>query len=254
MKTQEPELLDIKQAAALLHVTETTLRRWTNSGRLACLRIGSRRERRFRRADLVALLEAQPRLAAGDAPEPVDAPAQGTLIAGVPVAHGTHLCSIYSSDDGQTKLAVGFLADGLVQGSACYLVAGPHATRNVLAQLADVDSVRADLDAGLLTLCGYQLTGAQHLEWLEASFVAALRKGARSIRLVGNVSDDEAGLVRPFENITRYEEAYDRLLAKRFPLVTLCQYDARRYTGVELCEILKRHRDVFQYPPDRLLF
>src|SRR5882762_4380945 len=53
-------LLDIASAARLLGVSETSLRRWTNSGQLACLRVGQRRERRFRRADLLAFLEDQP--------------------------------------------------------------------------------------------------------------------------------------------------------------------------------------------------
>ncbi|OLC08841.1 MAG: hypothetical protein AUH41_07175 [Gemmatimonadetes bacterium 13_1_40CM_66_11] len=50
------DLLDIKEAAAFLRVSETSLRRWTNAGRLRCFRIGGRRERRFRRADLEAFL------------------------------------------------------------------------------------------------------------------------------------------------------------------------------------------------------
>src|SRR4029077_13908040 len=53
------ELLDIGQAAAFLNVSEASLRRWTNSGRLACLRVGRRRERRFRREDLLGFLEGQ---------------------------------------------------------------------------------------------------------------------------------------------------------------------------------------------------
>ena len=56
-------LLDIEQAARFLNVSETSLRRWTNDGRLACLRVGRRRERRFRRVDLLAFLEREP---AGD--------------------------------------------------------------------------------------------------------------------------------------------------------------------------------------------
>ena len=54
------DLLDIKQAARFLNVSEASLRRWTNSGRLACLRVGRRRERRFRRDDLLAFAEKQP--------------------------------------------------------------------------------------------------------------------------------------------------------------------------------------------------
>ena len=51
------DLLDISEAAQFLNVSETSLRRWTNDGLLACLRIGRRRERRFRRTDLLAFLE-----------------------------------------------------------------------------------------------------------------------------------------------------------------------------------------------------
>src|SRR6266446_4525824 len=76
--TQQSELLDIAQAAAFLHVSQMSLRRWTNSGRLPCFRVGGRRERRFRRADLLAFLERSG--------EPIRAP-QGP----------GHLCGLYTS-------------------------------------------------------------------------------------------------------------------------------------------------------------
>ena len=41
------ELLNIKEAAAFLKVSEASLRRWTNAGKLACMRLGAKRERRF---------------------------------------------------------------------------------------------------------------------------------------------------------------------------------------------------------------
>jgi len=40
--TSDSEWLDIAQAAALLRVSEASLRRWTNGGRLPCRRIGGR--------------------------------------------------------------------------------------------------------------------------------------------------------------------------------------------------------------------
>src|SRR5256885_9559251 len=55
--TQQSELLDIAQAAAFLHVSQMSLRRWTNSGRLPCFRVGGRPERPFPRAALPAFLE-----------------------------------------------------------------------------------------------------------------------------------------------------------------------------------------------------
>ncbi|HVH08770.1 MAG TPA: helix-turn-helix domain-containing protein, partial [Gemmatimonadales bacterium] len=56
--SNDSDLLDIREAAALLGVSATSLRRWTNGGRLPCFRLGGRRERRFRRADLLAFLES----------------------------------------------------------------------------------------------------------------------------------------------------------------------------------------------------
>src|SRR2546430_14839626 len=95
--SQEPELLDIAQAAALLHVSPMSLRRWTNSGRLPCFRVGGRRERRFRRADLLALLERS-----------------GELVR-APRAAG-HLCGLYTSMAAGGGRARGLLAGGVGGG------------------------------------------------------------------------------------------------------------------------------------------
>src|SRR5438094_198800 len=86
---REPELLDIKQAAALLQVSEASLRRWTNDGRLASYRVGGRRERRFRRADLLAFLESGPN---------VKLPRAGE-VGGQAAAR--HLCGLYTNDLGR---------------------------------------------------------------------------------------------------------------------------------------------------------
>ena len=238
------ELLDIRQAAALLRVTETSLRRWTDSGRLACLRVGMKRERRFRRADLLAFLENQPATVA-----PAAGAKQATTMGGLPVEFGTHLCGFYRDDAGRTKLAVGFLADRAHPDSATILLGTSQATRQVLTQLEERRvhgaSVRASDE---VTVMEYRKRGATQLEALEELFVAALRRGYRSLRVVGT----EVGPFGSFSELTEYEEGYERL-SRRFPIVTLCQYDARRRSGVELCSILKRHADVFRYPVDRLL-
>ena len=45
-------LLNIREAADFLNVSQMTLRRWTNEGSLRCYRIGGKRERRFTIRDL----------------------------------------------------------------------------------------------------------------------------------------------------------------------------------------------------------
>jgi excisionase family DNA binding protein len=117
------ELLDICEAAQFLNVSETSLRRWTNAGVLPCLRIGLRRERRFRGADLLAFMEQ---------PAPTRHPTDGredpmrmqdSRDEPVSTIHGNHLCGIYGSDAGRLDLMVPFLLEGLRKKSVCFLVA-----------------------------------------------------------------------------------------------------------------------------------
>jgi hypothetical protein len=42
-------------------------------------------------------------------------------------------------------------------------------------------------------------------------------------------------------------------IARRFPLVTLCLYDARRFTSLDVVEALRVHPDLLDYPADRVI-
>ena len=53
--------------------------------------------------------------------------------------------------------------------------------------------------------------------------------------------------------LTEFEMRYSQSLARRFPLVTVCQYDARRFSGVDVLNALKCHEDTFRYPMSRFL-
>jgi transcriptional repressor of dcmA and dcmR len=145
------------------------------------------------------------------------------------------------------------LADGLSQDSASFLLATPQAGREVLAQLEAQQTLGpGQPGSDRVIVREYRATAVAELEMLEELFVAAVRRGCRSLRLVGNVSEGKIGQRKRFSDVTQYEEGYGRL-AHRFPIVTLCQYDARRHSGIELCDIMKCHADVFRYPADRLL-
>ena len=245
------DLLDIKQAAAFLGVSETSLRRWTNSGQLACLRVGGKRERRFRRADLLAFMEAQP---VTDPPrsQPSD-PRQHTVIAGIPVTFGTHLCALYGNDAGRAKLAVAFLFDALRPGNACFLAASAEASGQILGQLErGRGSLQPEIDAGRLVLDKYCPTPQEQFDYWEANFVSAMSAGATSLRVVGDMTSclDEG---MTLDEVVEYEAGYDRILAKRFPLVTLCLYDVRRFESPEVIKALQGHTDMFRYPAERLL-
>jgi transcriptional repressor of dcmA and dcmR len=226
----EPELLDIAQAAALLQVSEASLRRWTNSGRLACFRVGGRRERRFRRADLLALLERNP-----------DPPQTG------------HLCGFYTSDRAQTRYAARALADGLRAGSVCLLVGAADLRERVVARLGrQRRSLRRDMDAGRLAVAAYAEGVSAQLKFWEMRFEAAMRAGASRLQVVGDIRGDALAGHNSFDAVLEYEAGYGKL-SRRFPVATMCLYDARAYSGVETASLLQLHPDLFRHPTGELL-
>ena len=56
----EIHLLTTAQAAAVLNVHPNTVRNWADAGLLPSYRVGPRRDRRFRRTDVEALLVGGP--------------------------------------------------------------------------------------------------------------------------------------------------------------------------------------------------
>ena len=231
---QEPDLLDIAQAAAFLHVSPMSLRRWTNSGRLSCFRVGGRRERRFRRADLLALLERSG--------EPARAPP----------APG-HLCGLYTTLAARERRAAAFLAEGLEAGGTCFLAAEAVVHKRVLAWLArDWPAARAAARSGRLIPSQYAPSAAAQLEYWEAGFTGATRAGAPALRVAGDVSGRRLGRRGSFDDVLAYEREYGAL-SRRFGVTTLCLYDARRLSGVEASRVLQVHSDMLRHPAGALL-
>lgn len=52
-----PELLTLKEACEILKVHPNTLRQWDAKGILIAVRFGQRRDRRYKKTDIIKLLE-----------------------------------------------------------------------------------------------------------------------------------------------------------------------------------------------------
>jgi transcriptional repressor of dcmA and dcmR len=250
--TDETDLLDISEAASFLSVSETSLRRWTNSGALPCLRVGRRRERRFRRADLLAFAGHEPsRLAQADAQPNVSFPVT-VHDESVPLTLSGHLCALYDSELGRATLAVRFILEGLQEGSMVYVVASARATSHLLRYLEEKrPSVQHDLTAGKLVFGEYSNTPRAQIKDFEVQLKKAAAAGTQSFRVFGDVWQmRKKGSAQRF---AEYEAIYDQFVVRRFPVVTVCAYDVRHFSGVEVLEALKVHRDTFRYPLERAL-
>jgi len=245
------DLLDIGKAARFLSVSETSLRRWTNSGALACLRVGRRRERRFRREDLLAFMEQS----AGSQLSASRKEASGMSASRdepVTVTRGNHLCGIYGSDAGCLSLSVPFLLDGLREGSVCVLIGPRHVQKKILETLGDIHPrLSSDLKKGKLILCAYQRSARAQWKSVETCLVNAQTLGASSFRVIGDVTAMRS-LVSP-EELVNYETGFDDMIVARFPVAVLCLYDARIFSGLELLNVLKIHQDTLRHPLARAL-
>ena len=52
-----PELLTLQEACGILKCHPNTLRQWDNKGILVAIRFGERKDRRYRKEDILKLLE-----------------------------------------------------------------------------------------------------------------------------------------------------------------------------------------------------
>lgn len=234
-------LLNTKEAAHFLRVSEASIRRWSDSGLLPAQRVGRRRERRFVQSDLVGFLGQTSSHATPNAAAP-----STVNVGGQRIPLRSHLGPIYSTDAGSLRLSIPFLADGIRGGQHCFLVANDEALERYMTALAkeqDIDLAAAK-DSGQLTIVGWPgATVADVIANWEGLFGRALAGGPTVLRIVGEMAC-EREMFASDADMMAYEEAYE-LMARRYPAVTLCQYDARAISGDLMLRVLKVHPDMY---------
>jgi excisionase family DNA binding protein len=220
-------MLNTAEAARFLRVSQASIRRWADSGKLRASRVGGRRERRFNESDLVAFLDPAPA-----------ARSDSVGFSGVHVPVPGHLACCYTSDPGGMRLSIPFLTEGLRAGQPCVLVAkGPLLSR-YLSALGD-----AAANLSIVEFAG-GTAAAAIAEW-EGRLAEMVAGGASVIRIVGEMSS-EREMFDSEDEMLRYEEAFD-LMSRRYPVAVVCQYDVRAFDGVALVRALKAHPDLFNF-------
>jgi transcriptional repressor of dcmA and dcmR len=222
-------MLNTAEAARFLRVSQASIRRWADSGRLRASRVGGRRERRFKESDLVAFLGGQP---------PSVTAGRGITVGGAAVPVPGHVAVYYTTDEGGLRLTVPFLAEGLRLGQPCVLVATEPTVSRYVAAIGDGA-------AGLTTAAFKGGTAAAAIAEWEERFADLVARGADVVRVVGEMSCEREMFVSE-EEMLRYEEAVE-LMSKRYPVVVLCQYDARVFSGLAVVRSAKAHPDMFAF-------
>ena len=220
------QLHSTKSAAHYLGVSEASIRRWSDSGLLPVKRHGRRGTRRFAEADLRRFAASQ----AG--------PSAAAPLGGLGIEVHDHFATFYDTDSARMRMSLPFLRQGLAAGNQCFLVASePLAAEYVEALGAD-----GDAKGRLIARPGVGTSAGEAVASWKALWLKALSEGYTAIRVVGEMATYE-GFADVGEMIG-YEVAYDSL-CKRFPVMTLCQYDVRHFDGRATLGALQAHPDLF---------
>jgi len=235
------KLLTTREAARFLRASEASLRRWSDAGLLPASRVGRRRARRFKEADLLRFMGPSQ---GGPSPAVTGLP-RVIAMEGMAVGLGSHLGSYYSSDAGRLRLGLPFLRDGIRSGQPCLLFALPDAREQYFGALRhegiDVEAAQRN---GLLTLLAVgRLTPEDFASYLESLFIDVMRQRPGPFRFLG----EPVAALETVESVKAFL-TFEQLcgpLAKRFPMVMVCAYDVRAFDALTVLESLKLHHDTF---------
>jgi excisionase family DNA binding protein len=216
-------LLDIREAANFLHVSEMTIRRWTNSGALKCFRLGGKRERRFHKRDLEAFLEGQTQYGL----KPLG-------IWNLQVPDGSHVTHFYSGRAEALEVSTAYVAEGLKHGERVLAVMPPERSRKLVTNLKRQGS----------PVKNGQLFVSEGMESPEAMirYLGSVMEEAGPLRLVG----DGAWSLRKNWDLAALkvlEEAGESLDSREGRLF-LCQYSLEDFSGAHIMMAAELHSHV----------
>jgi excisionase family DNA binding protein len=232
------KLFNTAEAAKYLRVSQASVRRWSDGGLLQAQRVGRRRERRFTERDLRAFME--PAAVAQHVSVRSD-----IVVGGVPAPLHKHLATFYNSDEGRLRLTLPFFRDGLRLGQPCFLAAS-DLVLDAYGRALRTEGIEmeAAVRAGqLVVVDGPGSTVDLALQFWERALSNALESRPALMRIVGEMVSERNVFSTELE-MMRYEVAFNTI-AKRFPTVTLCQYDVRAFSGEAIYQALRAHPDLY---------
>lgn len=253
----QKKFLTITEAADYLKVSKTSLRRWTNNGRLACYRVGHRNERRFLLDDLVAFMGESIEtgghvgvgpVAVSDVSRPVDQTHREAR---------RHICTFYRSPKEQWNLLRIHLLGHLNSEAKTVYIYQRDKTQ-LMAWLRNEDLDPDELiNRGVLELYTYADTylkdGHFSTDRMLAFWQDIINRhqaaGTRQLLLTGEMGWASSG-VMGCEQLVPYEAALDAMLEATPWVSVICQYPVYQFSGSTVFDNLCIHTHI--QLPDRL--
>lgn len=221
------QLLTIKEAASFLNVSEMSLRRWTNSGKLTCYRVGGKQERRFNKEDLINFLHTG---------------TQKTTPLGIrnhQVKHSSHIAHFYRNLEESLDEGISYLHKGLSLGENVLIISPKTRLQKVLDGLEKSGvSVSTLLGNGTITTDTGRHTPNEQLQFMNR--VIAPPNSAHGFRLLGDMT---WAMKKNWSlaDLTILEDYTNSTLAAPNKLF-LCQYDLEQCSASVAMMALDSHR------------
>lgn len=160
---------------------------------------------------------------------------------------GTHMCLIYDDDDERRRIIAKFIAAGLQTGEKVAYFVDTLTPADARAWLRELGvPVPAD-GADAFSVSQAETAYCPDHCFVPAQMLAALRDFHRRVEEggypAGRVSGEMSWALRGIpgsERLTEYEALVNNVLVEH-PLTAICQYDARRFDGATLFDVLRVH-------------
>ena len=220
-------LLDIKDAARLLNVSEVTIRRWTNAGKLKCYRVGGKRERRFQLNDLKELLNYSE-----------NCHLKPLGIEGQKVPDGSHMAHFYNRKEDAFRITIPYMLEGIEAGETILSIMPPDRNEELVYKMEELGHPAGDwVRDGRLCL----ITGMNSPEAM-GRYLAEFTAKANAVRVLGDMIWTVRNGWTP-EAVGTYERAPSLMPPFKNGLF-LCQYSLEDFIGTTIMMATEYHQQV----------
>ncbi|MFZ2412350.1 MAG: MEDS domain-containing protein [Candidatus Methanoperedens sp.] len=161
---------------------------------------------------------------------------------------GTHMCLIYDNEEQRRKIIGQFLASGISSGEKVGYFADTTKPEELITWLKDIGmEIQEMREEGLFNISRaesiYCPTGkfvpSEMLARLGSYYDQAINAGYTGARASGEMSWALKGI--PGSDRLMEYEALINIISEQHPVTPICQYDARRFDGATLLNVLKVH-------------
>lgn len=246
---QKDQFLTIAEAAQLLKVSKTSLRRWSNNGQLRCYRVGHRGERRFRHDELLEFVYGSDGWQGGS---PVPEQDTGEPETPLKIRPPCHVCTMFKDEDDQWCQIRPYLVPHLIQGTKTVYVYHGERLR-ILERLRKEEGIDGQylIAKGRLELLSFTETylagGTFDGNRLFNSWKETIDRhgaaGTKKLLLTGEMAW-RANEFPGYEKLVEYESLFDELL-RNYPWITVvCQYSLPNIPAPVVFDSLCLHRYV----------